>query len=292
MVAAHFNHGLRGLESDADQDFVESLCRQFSVGCVSGRSPTSRGDDTESAMRSARYDFLLEVAQQVGARYLVTAHTADDQAETIVHRIIRGTGLAGLSGIPRVRSLSRAVSAIRPMLSIRRQQVLAYLERIGQPYREDASNADVKYTRNRIRHELLPRLESDYNQRVVDAVLRLGQLAGEAQQVIFDQVEALMDECVSQGSAGCVRVDGSRITSSHPYLVRELFIRIWRDRGWPQQAMGLEHWDLLCGMARGTATVPGQRATLPGAVDVQRSDGILSLRLPGEGGPRSTRSEP
>lgn len=292
MVAAHFNHGKRGDQSDADQGFVESLCRQFSLPCVSGRSPTSRSDDTESAMRTNRYDFLLEAAEEVGARYLVTAHTADDQAETIVHRIIRGTGLAGLSGIPRVRRLSRAVSAMRPMLSIRREQVLAYLRRMDQPYREDASNDDVKYTRNRIRHELLPRLEADYNQGVVDALLRLGQLAGEAQQVIFDQVDALMDACVSETSAGCVRVDSSRIATSHPFLVRALFIRIWGDRGWPQQAMGFEHWELLCRMARGTATVPGQRATLPGAVDVQRSDGILSLQPPGQGGPRPTGSEP
>jgi tRNA(Ile)-lysidine synthase len=166
------------------------------------------------------------------------------------------------------------------MLAIRRKQVLAYLQRIGQPYREDTSNYDVKYRRNRIRRELLPRLEADYNEKVVDALLRLGRLAGEAQQVIADHVEQWMERCVSVDGDGCVQVDCSTAAAERPLLVREVFMRIWRERGWPQQAMGMEQWLLLCDLARETAPSTPRRVTLPGQVDACRTDRMLRLTPP------------
>ena len=123
----------------------------------------SRGQGIEAA-RAARYAVLEEMAGRVGARFVVTAHTADDQAETILHRILRGTGLRGLSGMSRSRRLGPA-TLLRPLLAIGRAELAAYLRDCQQPFRTDASNRDVRFMRNRIRNELLPLLAARTIQR-------------------------------------------------------------------------------------------------------------------------------
>jgi tRNA(Ile)-lysidine synthase len=136
LGVAHFNHRLRGADADADEQFVVEQCQRSGRTCHLGRreslSPDAGGDGIEAAARAARYAFLQEVAHRIGARYVVTAHTADDQAETILHHILRGTGLAGLSGIPRTRPLGEAVTLIRPMLDISHDDVLDYLKALDR----------------------------------------------------------------------------------------------------------------------------------------------------------------
>ena len=135
LWVAHFHHGLRGADADADEQFVAALADRLKLGFRAGRVPASQlaagSDGLEAAARRARYAFLTTAAEQVGARYLAVAHTADDQAETILHRILRGTGPAGLAGMPRVRMLSPAVSLVRPLLTIRRLELRDYLEAAG-----------------------------------------------------------------------------------------------------------------------------------------------------------------
>ncbi len=183
LRVGHVHHGLRGQAADDDEQFVRQLCEQFQLPLDVGHSDVPAlaklaGDGLEAAARDARYDFLLKTAQKHGARYVATAHTADDQAETILHRILRGSGVAGLAGIPRARRLSESVTLIRPLLAVRRADVLSYLNEQGLDFREDASNRETTLTRNRIRHELLPHLRENYNPAVTDALLRLGALAG------------------------------------------------------------------------------------------------------------------
>src|SRR5690606_27803608 len=101
-------------------------------------------------------------AEQLGARYVAAGHTADDQAETVLHHVLRGTGLAGLAGIRPTRLLSPAVTLIRPLLDVSRAEILAYLRAEGQPYRDDEHNLEPRFLRSRIRHQLLPLLEADY----------------------------------------------------------------------------------------------------------------------------------
>src|SRR5262249_20572855 len=135
-------------------------------------------------------------AEQVGARYVATGHTADDQVETVLHHILRGTGIDGLAGIRRTRAISPSVALVRPLLWARRSDVLSYLQALGQEFRIDRSNEDVRFTRNRIRNELLPELRQNFNQNVDDALLRLASQAAEAQQVISEAAGALMERCV------------------------------------------------------------------------------------------------
>ncbi|MEZ6112062.1 MAG: tRNA lysidine(34) synthetase TilS [Pirellulaceae bacterium] len=206
LVVAHFNHALRGDESDEDERFVARLAKELAAECfveradhatrrLDERAATAENVDdaslaaSEATSRAARYDFLIRVAQRSGARYVVTAHTLDDQAETVLHRIVRGTGLNGLRGIRRVRPLTPDVSLIRPLLSVRRSQVVAYLKKLGQAFRTDATNEQPVYTRNRIRLELLPLLAANYNSQITDSLVRLAELAGEACDVIQPLVE-------------------------------------------------------------------------------------------------------
>jgi tRNA(Ile)-lysidine synthase len=201
LIVAHFNHQARGAESDEDENFVQQLAEQLQLPFLAGRSesgatgPAAR-NGFEAAARAVRYAFLTDAARKTGARYVTVAHTADDQAETVLHRIVRGTGIAGLGGMPRARLLAPGVTLIRPMLPLRRQEVRTYLRRTGQTWREDASNANRNWTRNRIRGELLPQLARDYNPAVVQSLVRLGRLAREAQEVVDCEAGALLERAV------------------------------------------------------------------------------------------------
>ena len=150
LVVAHINHGLRGSESEGDERFVADLCAKLGVPCAVRRIPAAvfretGGRGIESVARHARYECLQSIAAEWGGRYVATGHTADDQAETILHRILRGTGIRGLEGIPRVRSLSPGIALSRPLLRFRRQEILAFLAALGQPFREDSTNRDPRF---------------------------------------------------------------------------------------------------------------------------------------------------
>lgn len=281
LLAAHVNHQLRGSESEADALFVAKLCEQLEVGCEIGRidvcGPSDhaergeysvRGQSLEGAARRARYAFLQQTAARFGARYVVTAHTADDQAETILHRILRGTGIRGLAGMSRTRRLGHA-TLVRPLLGFRRADLAAYLADLGQPCRYDSSNADTRFTRNRIRRHLLPLLAEQFNGSIMDALLRLGQLAGESQDVIDRLMDDLATRSVLEAEADHLRVDCRALASQSAYVVRELFAALWRRQGWPMQAMGFEQWEQLArmAMARGeTSRTAPKKVVFPGNV--------------------------
>lgn len=292
LAVAHFNHRLRA-DAAADAEFVAELAGRLGLPCEIGEADTAAaaraaGDGIEAAARSERYRFLQSAAERIGARYVATAHTADDQAETILHRIVRGTGVGGLAGMPRVRKLSDAVTLIRPMLGLHRDEVLAYLAHLGQPFREDPTNASHAYTRNRIRHGLLPLLKSEYNQDVVAALLRLGIAARDTQHVVRGLVIDLLESAVvfTQPSplagegrvrgTGRATVDCNFLIGEERHVVRELFVAIWRRQEWPRQAMTFAHWDRLAEMA-GPGPSAAIKQTFPGEIAAERNGGILAL---------------
>jgi tRNA(Ile)-lysidine synthase len=277
LILVHFNHRLRGAASDADACFVAHLAAELGLEAVIGIADESalrdQGESLEAAARDARYRFFEATANERGARYLFTAHTANDQAETILHRILRGTGLDGLAGIPRVRALSPLTTIVRPLLDVTRAEVLGYLSSIGQTYCEDATNTDPRFTRNRIRHELLPQLAEQYNPQIDAALLRLGQLAGEAQACIWKQLQALQQRAVRTAADG-IHVSCDLLTSEDPYLVRQLFIELWQQQGWPLQPMTFEKWRQLADFARSPGT---GSLEMPGKVRVQKNGAELRL---------------
>jgi tRNA(Ile)-lysidine synthase len=282
LMAAHFNHGLRGERALADQQFVVELCRTLGVECLCGAAheagPPASGEGLEEAARRARYDFLQSAAERAGARYVATGHTADDQAETILHHILRGTGLRGLGGMKRVRPLGPAVTLVRPMLEIRRAEVLEYLAELRQPHCEDETNLDRTFARNRIRHELLPQLARDYSVSIVEAILRLGALAADAQRVIDQLAESLLERSLVRRDEQTIAIDCRPLRSSDPHLVREALIAAWRRQGWPQQSMGWTHWTQLSELAQAAESRDDAAAQmLPGAITARRKGEQLWL---------------
>lgn len=160
LCCAHFDHRLRGEESDRDRVFVENYCRERVIPCYVGSADVSayandNGLGIEEAARKLRYAFLEKTADEIGALRIATAHTADDNAETLILNLMRGSGLKGLCGIPPVRG-----KIIRPLLQTTGEEILSYLEEKSIPHVEDSSNGKDEYTRNRLRHRVVPELRT------------------------------------------------------------------------------------------------------------------------------------
>lgn len=278
LVVAHFNHRLRGSASNADETFTRALCDHLELTLKVGSptaQPTEVAETSEAAARIARYAFFEEVAKTQGARFVATAHTADDQAETILHRIVRGTGVGGLGGIPRTRPLATGITMLRPLLTITRSEITEFLESLSQPFREDASNRDLRFTRNRIRGELLPKLQRDYNPQVQSALLRLGNLAADSQQVVQSLCSDVLDRCVTLQDANQVQVGCQPLAAFPPAVLREVLIALWKNLDWPQQAMGFDHWNQLAQMLQPAQS--GKQLTLPGKIVATRHEKNLQL---------------
>ena len=282
LVVAHFNHGVRGEEAEEDARFVQRLCEELGVACEIGRVGSTRQDAastlrSEAAFRRARYAFLAEVAGRYGARYVATGHTADDQAETVLHRLFRGTGLAGLAGIGRFRPLLYGVVLVRPLLWVRRRDVLKYLQMKAQPYREDSTNRGQRFTRNRLRHAMIPRIESEYNRQFVPAMSRLAALAAEVQSLIGDLMTPLLAHVQLQDPRR-VTIACTPLQSVRPLVIRELLVEVWRQQGWPEQAMSYAKWQQLCRWVQSAdAAVAETAAMLPGGIIARREDDRLTL---------------
>lgn len=246
LVVAHVNHATRADESDEDQRFVEELAVKLRVDLHVTRVPASRWSSAtegfEEAARSVRLDFFRQVAIDVGARYVLTAHTADDVAETVLFRMMRGTGLRGLAAIPRVRSLAEGISLVRPWLGVRRSQILSFLAEEDQPFRTDSSNLSANHLRNRIRHELLPLMNELMPNDVTDAIVRLAQQTQNVVESLGD--ESLEHPWLSQvGNQWVIDRDG--IASFALHSVIEKLRALALSSGWPLRDWDQASWERL-----------------------------------------------
>jgi tRNA(Ile)-lysidine synthase len=296
LVLAHLNHQLRGADSDADEAFVAALHARLAaegaalaLRClridVAARARTER-DNLESAARRARYGWLAELAREAGAGWVATGHTADDQAETVLHRLLRGTGLKGLCGIPARRALAPGVELVRPLLRVTRAQVLTFLEALGQDFRQDASNADPRFTRNRIRHELLPHLAERYNPGIALALCRLAEQAAEVQGREEVAARALLADAELPRAGETVVLDRALLTAAPRNLVRETFRLLWQREGWPAAKAGFDSWERAAAVAAGEEVA----ADLPGGVRVRRRGRVVQvLRVRVAGGAKDDR---
>jgi len=252
---AHVNHALRGDESDADALFVRELAATFhlpyhEIRLTAGMFDTDDSGSFEAAARRLRYDFLRKTAEKHALRYVATAHHANDRIETVLHRIIRGTGIAGLAGIPEFRQLGGAVTIVRPMLSFSRQQILEYLQEKNQGFCIDSTNGESVHTRNKIRNRLLPELIGEYNPSFPEALERLSRQAADWNDFIRSRTETLYDQSVEVMSApetqnSRIVVNKQVLRDRHRVLVRELFVMIWKRNHWPLRHMRYEHWNRL-----------------------------------------------
>lgn len=187
---AHINHCLRGKESDADEAFVRELARDLGVDCTVERIDVREAMrrmrlGEEEAAREVRHAFLQRAATVIGANRIAVGHTSDDRAETVLLNIIRGAGIKGLAAMRPVNG-----NIVRPLIEASRADVEAYLHEHELVFRTDASNLDTAYARNRVRHELLPLLERDYNANVREALLRLAEIAADQDDFVRETAES------------------------------------------------------------------------------------------------------
>ena len=200
VVCAHFNHGLRAAESDRDEAFVREMSQRLGVGFVRGGCDVAayaeaNGLGTEEAGRTLRYAFLERAAQEYGCDRIATAHNAQDNAETVLLNLVRGSGLRGLCGIPPVRG-----RIIRPLLKLSRAEIEAYLAENGLDHVEDGSNATDDYMRNRIRHRVLPLLTGE-NPAAAEHIAATAELLREDEEYLSELAENFImtqpENCVS-----------------------------------------------------------------------------------------------
>ena len=201
LSVAHFHHQIRGPEADADEQFVADLAARLQLEFHSGSGDVPahaavKKISLETAARELRHQWFAELVQQGKADKIATAHTLDDQAETVLMRIIRGTGARGLAGIAPEQ---KAKHLVRPLLETTRQEIEAHLNAIGQPWREDSSNLDTGHTRNRIRHTLLPLLERDFNPGIRQTLADLAELARGEEEYWSNELASLLPRLVRQG---------------------------------------------------------------------------------------------
>jgi tRNA(Ile)-lysidine synthase len=196
FVAAHLNHGLRGEESDADEAFVREVCSERKIELAVAHAGSKPAGNIEQAARIERYEFLRQTAENLKASFVLTAHTINDQAETFLLNLLRGSGLDGLSGMRPVRDLSYSddgIKLVRPLLrSARRADTEAYCHEIGVEYRSDTMNEDEAFTRVRVRKILLPLLQ-DFNPKIVERLAETARLLsheiGPAQEVAAEALK-------------------------------------------------------------------------------------------------------
>ena len=303
LRVAHFNHQLRGDQSDADARFVAQLAEALGLPCHVGTPPAGDTPSPGSApepprqepprqepprqepavdaplpgealLRHQRYDFLLQTAHRSGARYVAVGHTRDDNVETVLHHLFRGTGPDGLAGMPPHRGLGPDVVLVRPLLRVGRQRIRETLRESDQPWCEDASNIDPRWKRNWIRGALLPQIEAAYP-GAADRIAR----AAEQQRALLRALAAPS----ADWSRRCLEPTADRCGLWIQYQPADAMVVIdalrhaWRQCGWPLGAMTAVHWRRLSEALQHATPVCFE---LPGGVQLSRPGPRWLLRLP------------
>lgn len=288
LFVGHVDHSLRGDDSTADADWLADQCRRLAIPLFIEKAHVGaiaevRGDGIEEAARATRYEILTRMAETLGARFAALGHHRDDQIETFLFRLFRGSGLRGLAGMSAVRPLSPSVTAVRPLLGISRGEIEAYLAAIGQESRTDVTNLDAEIAaRNAIRHDLLPQITERFGKSTEAALLRTVQQAAEAQSLIETLAAQLLERCQPQtertpnGAVAAIELKLPPLSDQSPLLVAEVLRLAWRDAAWPEQAMTHAWWRQLAQFAQSPTAAPP--LNLPGDVHASRSEpGVLSL---------------
>lgn len=264
LTVLHLNHGLRGDEANADEEFVRCLAASLGLACVLDRAELRLMDqNVEQAGRKARYEFFARVRDAERLDRIATGHTKSDQAETVLYRLLRGSGTAGLSGIRPVKE----GFVIRPLIEVERPDIEAWLRARGLTWREDATNQSANFVRNRIRHEVLPWLSRELNPAVTTVLARTAQVALDEEvywRAIVD--EAARKLFIKDASGLVVEVD--QLLAEPVAVVRRVLRRAIELVKGDTRGFDAAHIERILTLAR-SGTGSG-RAILPG-VDVFRS---------------------
>lgn len=283
VTVAHLDHGLRGMNGKGDAHWVAEQAARLGyeavLGCVDVGAHAAEGkDNLEQAARRARYRFLSEVARERGARFVLLGHTLDDQAETVLLRLLRGSSAEGLGGMEPLRLLETdsQITLARPLLRwARRADTEAYCERSGIAARVDAMNTDQTFMRVRVRHELIPLLTT-FNPRAVEALVRTAELLREDSAALELQAAEVLEKASDQPASDGAPPLRVCVLARAPAAVRRRALRRWIANGRGHlrriERVHLLAIETLLGGGRG-----GRVAELPGGHLVQRRGTRLYL---------------
>lgn len=274
LVVCHLNHGLRGRESGQDAAFVRRLARRYGLPCEIGKTDVRalawQGRmSLETAARQARHDFFQATGERLGIGDVFLAHHAGDQAETVLANACRGAGLAGLAGMKPVQKLAHGITLHRPLLGWRRAQIDEYIARHGLTFREDSSNTSAAHRRNRLRHDILPRLCRAMDRDVTPALARLAAHAARD----ADFLEAYTQDWLVRHAV--LEPDGRlRLTSGLKALHPAILSRVLRHWLQSRQISGLDH-DLIESAQAMLRPGGPAKLNLPGGRHLRRKAGRL-----------------
>jgi tRNA(Ile)-lysidine synthase len=285
LVCGHLNHQLRGAASDGDESFVVKEAAALGVPVVVRRSDVAAHARTrrlslETAGREVRMETLKEMARNCRCSHVATGHQKDDNAETVIHRLRRGTGLRGLAGIWPTRRFGDGPTFIRPLLCLTHHEIIAYLGRCGVSWREDHTNLDAAYTRNKIRHRLLPALQKSARENLVEQLSELaaaalrswGRIAGEAADAAGALTDSLNDR-LTINARGLVSLAEPVAVE----VIRQGLVRV----GCGERELTARHYHTILELARSPRS--GRRLVLPGKIRVQFERGAIIMSPPGKG---------
>lgn len=296
LHVAHLDHCLRGDQSSEDALFVQKACDALSLPCTIEQEDVAAASDAQSigleeAGRQARYAFFHRVCLQTGSRLIALGHHADDQAETILHRVLRGTGLRGLSGIPQRRALfSRSEQVVvRPLLRLTRAQILEYLTGAGIDFRTDSTNDQPTGVRNRIRHNVLPLIEQEVNPQARDAITRLGEQAQWLVAFLQETVQRTFETLIISRTDQMLILNGDTLARKSRIVQTEIVRLAYASFELGEQDLSFAH--LVAALDLIADSTSGKQVQLPKGMTVEKRYGQLTFSLPTEEARESIAAE-
>lgn len=285
LHVAHLNHQLRGKEAEADAAFVQAAADGLEIPCTTDTRDIAALAEKESGgieevARRERYAFFERTCLKIGAKTIAVAHHADDNAETILHRILRGTGVRGLGGIPRSRSLvpDSDLRVIRPLLRFTRKAILRYLADAGIVYREDQSNQSHDSMRNRIRNVILPEIERQVNPQVSDALNRLGEQAQWVEEYLAETVHRTFETLIVSRTDQILTLNCDALAKKSRIVQTEIIRLAYRSFGLGEQDLSFAHLTSALDLIADPAS--GKQIHLPGGMSIEKRYHQLVVSLP------------
>ncbi len=271
LSVCHVNHCLRGKDSDGDEQFVKDLCQKQGLRCISYKIDVTleaekRNESIETAARQVRMEFYENVCKKTDCGKIVTAHHKGDNAETVVHRMSRGTGFRGLCGIWPVKDFGK-FKAARPLLVVNKAEIIDYLKSKSMGWRVDKTNKDISFRRNFIRHELMPALQKNSREDVKNSIFDLSVKTQRLFKKISDMVRCFWVEAVRQID-GKVLIDLAEFEKVNKLIKVEIIRKALRQVGCGERFIKQEHYDSICELAQ--SKKGGTGIDLPGDFIVHR----------------------
>ena len=274
LIIAHFNHGLRGTESDEDERFSRDLSEKMGLAFVSGKMDQIKGKkgiSPEDFYRRKRYDFLNKISEDYQAQKIALGHNLQDQAETVLLNILRGSGLEGLKGFLPMRD----GKFIRPLIEISRREIISFLNEAGIPYRQDSSNKNNKYLRNQVRSELIPYLKETFNPKIEENLAQMAEILRTEDEFIRQHVAHALKSSVIERQQDRILLKIAEINKLHPAIRLRLFKTLLESLSPAKNGFSFIHIKFLDNLAQKCES--GKIIVLPLGIEARREYDNLIL---------------